>query len=245
MIARTGVFATTLFLTTALLAAPRATAPTRPAAQSRPALTTKPSGAREHNFARWEKDIAAFEAADRAQPPRKGGILFIGSSTIRRWTTLERDFPDCHVINRGFGGSEIVDSTHFAERIIFPYEPRMIVLRAGGNDIHAGKSAEQVFADYKAFVEKVHDRLPQTRIAYISTNPTPARWAERDASKALNAMIERYTRRRPYLKYIHTDDMVVGPDGRPRPELFVADGLHFSPEGYRLLADRVRPFLKD
>jgi len=91
----------------------------------------------------------------------------------------------------------------------------------------------------------VHARLPRTRIVYIATNPTPARWAERDATKALNTMIETYTRPRPYLKYAETYDMVLGPDGLPRPELFAADRLHFSPEGYRLLADRVRPFLAD
>jgi len=149
------------------------------------------------------------------------------------------------VINRGFGGSQIADSTFFAERIIFPYEPRVVVLRAGGNDLHAGKTPAQVFADYQAFVARVHARLPQTRIVYIATNPTPARWAERDAARTLNAMIEAYTRPRPYLKYVETYDMVLGPDGRPRPELFAPDRLHFSPEGYRLLTERVRPFLAE
>lgn len=216
---------------------------TRPATQSQSAQATQPSGQVAHNFARWEKSISAYEAMDRTQPPPEGGVLFIGSSTIRLWKTLDKDFPGHQVINRGFGGSEIADSTYFAERIIFPYEPRMIVLRAGGNDIHAGKSPEQVFADYKEFVTKVHARLPKTPIVYISTNPTPARWAERDATKVLNALIEKYARKRPYLKYLETYDMVLGSDGRPRPELFVADKLHFSPEGYRLLADRLRPLL--
>ena len=77
-----------------------------------------------HNFARWEKEIAAYERMDRTNPPPKGGVLFIGSSTIRLWKTLAQDFPDQRVINRGFGGSQIVDATHFAERIIFPYEPK-------------------------------------------------------------------------------------------------------------------------
>jgi len=216
---------------------------TQPAIQSRPALATKPAGPGDRNFARWEKEIAAYEAMDRAHPLPQGGVLFIGSSTIRRWKTLDKDFPNHRVINRGFGGSQIADSTHFAERIIFPYEPRMIVLRAGGNDINAGKSPEQVFADYKAFVAKVHARLPKTQIVYISISPSPARWAERDAYKTLNALIEKYTRQQPYLKYLDTYDMVLGSDGQPRRELFVADKLHFSAEGYRLLADRVRPLL--
>src|SRR5436190_536043 len=108
--------------------------------------------AAEHNFAKWEKEISAYEQADHTNPPPKGAIVFIGSSTIRRWNTLAVDFPDQPVINRGFGGSEIIDSTHFADRIIFPYQPRAVFLRAGGNDIHAGKTAGEVFSDFKDFV---------------------------------------------------------------------------------------------
>ena len=87
-----------------------------------------------HNFARWEKEIAAYERADQTNPPPKGAIVFTGSSTIARWKTLAQDVPSAPVINRGFGGSEIVDATHFADRIVFPPAPRMVCLRAGGND---------------------------------------------------------------------------------------------------------------
>ncbi len=228
---------------TVLLSVRPAWTQTRPARQKRPAVASKPAGKDGHDFARWEKEIAAYEAADRANPPPKGGIVFIGSSTVRLWKTLQKDFPDHHVINRGFGGSQIVDATHFAERIVFPYEPRMVVLRSGGNDIHAGKSAEEVFADFRAFVTKVHARLPEAAIVYVSLCPAPIRWAERDANKELNRMVERYVRRRPYLKYAETYDMVLGSDGQVRRELFVADQLHLNAEGYRLLADRVRPVL--
>lgn len=234
---------TRLLSCTLLVTAPPACSEPRPATPTWTAPATNTTVSAKHNFARWEKDIAAYEAMDRIDPPPKGCVLFIGSSTIRRWKTLERDFPDHRVLNRGFGGSQIVDSAYFAERIIFPYEPRIIVLRAGGNDIHAGKSPQQVFADYKDFVLKVHARLPKTQIVYISNNPTPARWPEWEANKALNTLIENYTRQRPYLKYLETSDMVLRPDGRLREELFVADKLHYNELGYRLLADRLRPLL--
>lgn len=197
----------------------------------------------EHNFARWEKDIAAYEQADRANPPPKGALLFIGSSTIVRWKTLARDFPEQRVINRGFGGSEIVDATHFAERLIFPHQPKMVFLRSGGNDLNAGKSAEQVFADFKEFVAKVHSKLPETEIVYISLSPSIARWKQADQEKSVNTMILEYVKKTPHVKYIETYPMVLGPDGQPRPELFVADKLHFSDEGYKLLIEKVRPFL--
>ena len=195
------------------------------------------------DFEKWEKEIASYEQADRTNPPPKGGLLFIGSSTIRLWKTLATDFPQQGVINRGFGGSQIVDSTHFAERIIFPYAPRMILLRAGGNDIHAGKSPELVFSDFRAFVAKVHEKLPDTQIAYIALSPSIARWDEKEKGEALNRMIREYTGEIPGLKYIAAESISLGPDGKPRPELFVADKLHFSPEGYKLLAESVRPHL--
>jgi len=203
------------------------------------------AGSAVHDFAKWESGIAAFEQKDRTSSPPKNAILFIGSSGIRLWTTLATDFPGHQVINRGFGGSQIVDSTHFADRIIFPYEPKMIFLRAGGNDLAAGKSPEQVFEDFKEFVATVHAKLPDTDIAYISLNPSIARWKQADKEKALNSMVEEFVRQTPHLKYIETYPMVLGPDGKPRPELFIADKLHFSAEGYKLLREVVRPFLPE
>jgi lysophospholipase L1-like esterase len=196
-----------------------------------------------HDFARWEKEIAAYEQADRTNPPPKGALLFIGSSTIRLWKTLAEDFPEHRVINRGFGGSQIVDSTHFAERIIFAYEPKMILLRAGGNDLWAGKSPDQVFIEFKEFVAKVHGRLPETEIVFISLCPSVARWKQADKEKALNALVQEFARQTSWVKYIETYSMSLGPDRQPRPELFVADKLHFNAEGYKLLADLVRPDL--
>lgn len=196
-----------------------------------------------HNFGRWEQDIAAFEQKDRTNPPPKHAILFAGSSGIRLWNTLARDFPGHQVINRGFGGCQIVDCTHFAGRIVFPYQPQMIFFRCGGNDLWAGKSPEQVFSDYREFVACVRAKLPETEIVFISWNPTPARWKQHEKEKALNTLVEEYTKQTPHLKYIECYDMVLGADGEPRPELFVADKVHFNAAGYKLLADRVRRYL--
>ncbi|MDD5139885.1 MAG: GDSL-type esterase/lipase family protein [Verrucomicrobiales bacterium] len=200
-----------------------------------------PGAETNHNFARWEKDIAAFERMDITNPPPKNAVEFIGSSTIVRWKTLTEDFPGQPVFNRGFGGSEIVDSTHFAPRVIFPYAPRMIVFRAGGNDLWAGKSPEQVFADFKEFTATVHAKLPETEIVFISWNPTPARWKQHEQEKELNRLVADFACQTPHLKYIEAYDLSLGADGQPRPELFVADKLHFNADGYKLLAERVRP----
>ena len=194
-----------------------------------------------HNFAKWEKDIAAFERMDATNPPPKGGVVFIGSSTIARWKTLAQDFPGQPVLNRGFGGSEIVDSTHFAARVIIPYAPRMIVLRAGGNDLWAGKSPEQVFADFKEFTTTIHAKLPEAEIVFLSLSPSVARWKQHEQEKEVNRLVEKFVHSTPHLKYLETYDLPLGANGEPRPELFVTDQLHFNADGYKLLAERVRP----
>lgn len=195
------------------------------------------------DFAHWAKEISAFEHIDRTNLPPPGAVLFTGSSTIRLWKTLAQDFPEHRVINRGFGGCQIVDCTHFADRIIFPFAPRTIFLRAGGNDIHDGKSPEEVFADFQEFVRTVHARLPATDIVFIGLCPSVARWKQADAENRLNRAVKKFARRALYVRYLECYAMTLGAAGQPRPELFVADQLHLNAEGYRLLAERVRPFL--
>lgn len=202
-------------------------------------------GEPNHNFTKWEREISAYERADLTNPPPKGGIEFAGSSTIARWKTLAADFPGQPVFDRGFGGSEIVDSTHFANRIIIPYAPRKIFFRAGGNDLADGKSPEQVYSDFQEFAALIHTNLPDTVIYYISWNPTPSRWKQHEAEKKLNDLVEGFVQGKPYLKYIEMYDLPLDAEGKPRPELFVADRLHFNADGYKLLAERVRPFVTD
>ncbi len=216
---------------------------TAPAPATAPSASPMPAPAKPHDFEKWEKAIAAYEAEDRENPPPKGGILFAGSSTIRLWETLAEDFPDHKVINRGFGGSEIVDSTHFADRIIFPHEPEQIILRAGGNDIHAGKLPNEVAADFKEFVRVVHERLPNTEIVYLTFNSSPRRWGENDKLQALNRKIRRMALNMPRVCVLDAYDISLNEKGQARPELFRDDMLHFNAEGYKVLAEVVRPYL--
>lgn len=195
------------------------------------------------NFSRWEKEIAAFEESDRTNPPPQNALLFTGSSTIRLWKTMAEDLPGHKVINRGFGGSQIVDATHFADRIIFPYKPKTVLIRAGGNDINAGKSPEQVFADFKEFVAKVHGKLPKTEIVYIALSPSIARWNNADKELALNALVKAFIKTTKLVKYLDDASISLGTDGKPRPDIFIADKLHFNAEGYKLFSASVRSFL--
>jgi lysophospholipase L1-like esterase len=186
-------------------------------------------------------EISAFEAADARAPQPPGGALFVGSSTIRLWPALAKDFPDVAVVQRGFGGSEISDVIHYAPRIVLPYRPRLIVFYAGDNDLNAGESPESVFRDFQSFVELVWRSLPDTRIAFVSIKPSGSRWHLAEKMRAANEMIRAYAGREPRLSYVDVFTPMLGADGKPREELFVADRLHLSERGYALWREILLP----
>lgn len=192
----------------------------------------------------FAKEINAFTAADATNPPPRSAILFVGSSSIRLWKTLAQDFPDLRVVNRGFGGSQIIDSVNYADRVILPHKPRHIVLYAGGNDINAKKTPQQVFADFQAFVAKIHAELPRTRISYISIAPNPARWTQVNNVREANRLIEEYTRHDSRLGFINVFPHMLGSDGQPLPDIYVADRLHMNPKGYEIWKGIVGPHLR-
>ena len=196
-----------------------------------------------HDYRKWEKNIADFEAADKESPPEKGSLLFVGSSTIVRWKSLADDFKSVPVLNRGFGGNQIKDSIFYAERMIFPYEPKAIFLRAGGNDINAGWPAEEVFNDFRTFVAKMRKRFPNIPIYYIGLSPTIKRIKQVAEGNKLNDLIAAWAKEQFGINYIDTRTLTLDKEGNVRPELFVDDMLHFSEAGYKLLAAALKPFV--
>ncbi|HUR60561.1 MAG TPA: SGNH/GDSL hydrolase family protein [Opitutaceae bacterium] len=193
---------------------------------------------------KWTAAIDKFTQQDATQPPPRNGVVFVGSSSIVKWTSLEKDFPGVKVINRGFGGSELGDSVFYADRIVTPYAPRAVVVYAGDNDLSAGKTPEQVFADFKAFVAKVHAKLPDTRIVYIAIKPSPSRWKIKDKGEKANALIAAECAKNPKLRFVDVWKPMLDAKGEPRPELFVADMLHMNPAGYAIWTPLVAKELK-
>jgi lysophospholipase L1-like esterase len=206
-------------------------------------LARRGGGGEAPAFARWEKEVAAFEERDRKQPPPKNGVVFVGSSSIRLWD-LAKSFPGLDAVNRGFGGSELADAVHFAPRLVLKHAPRLIVLYAGDNDLAAGKSPEKVFADFRAFVRAVHQALPKARIIFLPVKPSPRRWPLIGKMRQVNALVAAYCKRDERLRYVDVATPLLGADGRPRPELFARDGLHLNERGYALWASILRPHLK-
>lgn len=214
------------------------TAPAGKIAAKRRVATSRPTAE-----TRWEPAIRAFEEADRVSPPPKDAVLFIGSSSMRRWQDIATDLPQAPVINRGFGGSCIPDCTRYIDRIVAPYRPRMVVLQAGDNDIAVGHTAQQVFEDYLEFVRQVRRRLPDVKIAYMSIKPSPKRFANIAIVRETNAKIKKYAAEHDGLVYIDVFTPMMGPDGKPRPELFGPDRLHMTREGYEVWKAVVGPYV--
>ncbi|WP_254425155.1 SGNH/GDSL hydrolase family protein [Rhodanobacter sp. B04] len=201
--------------------------------------------ARGNDHAQWNPAIAAFEAADRAHAPAPGSILFIGSSSIEHWKSLAADFPELSVINRGFGGSVISDSTFFADRIVAPYHARAIVMYAGDNDLEEGHSPEQVRDDFAAFVRKVRAIDPAVPIAFIAIKPSVARAVLLPQIRLANALVRTYAATQKGVAYLDAFTPLLGKDGRPQPELFGEDGLHMNRKGYLLWINVIKPWVDD
>ncbi|MCC4594912.1 SGNH/GDSL hydrolase family protein [Xanthomonas campestris pv. phormiicola] len=228
---RAALLATCLFL----LGLHSALALTAPAAPKIPEQVSSPD---------WEQDMQRFAQADAAHPPKPGGVLFVGSSSIRFWTSLASDFPGVDTLNRGFGGSEIRDSTWYADRIVVPYRPRLIVFYAGDNDLNSGRSPQQLREDFLAFVARVRRDLPGTRIAYLAIKPSPARAALLPQVAEANALIRKAAAGLKRVDFIDVSTPMLGADGQPRAELFGPDHLHMNATGYALWRDIVRPYLQ-
>jgi lysophospholipase L1-like esterase len=192
----------------------------------------------------FENEIHAFELSDQKQAPPQHANLFIGSSSIRKWATLAQDFPSAKVINRGFGGSQIADSTRYADRIVIPYHPDRIFFYAGDNDLAAGKSPQQVLADYDAFLQKVRPALPQCDIYFISIKPSPSRAGIIEKVREANRLIEKYIQGKPHFAYVDVFTPMIGPDGKAPADLFVADMLHMNAKGYAIWARVLAPLVK-
>ncbi|MFZ0872469.1 MAG: SGNH/GDSL hydrolase family protein [Rhodanobacter sp.] len=199
--------------------------------------------ARENNHSQWDPEIAAFVAADQQHLPPPGSILFIGSSSIQHWKSLATDFPELSVINRGFGGSEINDSTFFASRIVAPYHARAIVMYAGDNDLQDGGEPEQVRDDFAAFVRTVRATNPDVPIAFIAIKPSVARAVLLPKIRQANALVRAYAATQHGVTYLDVFTPMLGKNGGPQPDLFGDDGLHMNRKGYLLWISVIKPWV--
>jgi lysophospholipase L1-like esterase len=228
-----------------LLAAAACASPARTPAQATAATQAAPAAAPAPlQLDRHENEIRAFETADRALMPAPGGIVFTGSSSIRLWRSLTTDFAGLPVLNRGFGGSTLPEVNHYFSRVVMPYRPRTIVLYAGDNDIAIGRTPQQVAADYRTFVGLVRDSLRDARIVFVGIKPSPSRWRFVEPQREANRLVREIVARDPLQTYVDVFGPMLGANGRPRPEYFVADSLHMTPAGYVVWRAQLSPHVR-
>jgi lysophospholipase L1-like esterase len=187
--------------------------------------------------------VAEYEAEDRAHPPPKGAILFAGDSQFYRWKTIHEDLAGYTLINRGIDSFQLEHLIQYVDRLVLPYEPRLIVLHVGGNDVHNGKSPERVLADFRALVARIRARYPRVRIVFSSITPGPGRWDEAPQRVATNKVLRDYIATQPDLGFIDLWSAMLTRDGKPREDLWVEDRVHPNHAGYLLRVELTKPFL--
>jgi lysophospholipase L1-like esterase len=190
-------------------------------------------------------EIKAFKHEDSISFPPPRSILFVGSSSFRVWKTLQQDFPDRTVINRGFGGSSFPDVIRYVDDIITPYKPRQVVLYCGDNDLAEADSitADMVMERFSELFKLIRKRLPKANIAFVSIKPSPSRQRLLPKIVQANALIKTFVQKQRRADFINIYDEMLDAQGNPRKELFVADMLHMNADGYAIWKKIIAPYL--
>lgn len=221
-----------------------ATAPTSaPVAAPASKPTSVPASRPAARRADLIDEIEKFEAADAAAMPAPGGIVFYGSSTIRLWKTADA-FAELPTINRGFGGSNMAQALMYDRRVVFKYKPKVVVLYEGDNDMQGGRSPGLVADEYKVFARRLRETAPDAKLVILSVKPSPSRWRLQPKMTELNATLKAFAdENAAWVTYVDLVPPMLGANGEPRPELYLADRLHMSEAGYAIWNDALRPVL--
>jgi lysophospholipase L1-like esterase len=188
-------------------------------------------------------DIQAFKSQDSLQPPPKGAILFIGSSSFTKWKDVANYFPGYTIINRGFGGSTLPDVTRYVDDIVTPYQPKEIVIYCGENDIANNDDSKVVADHFKDLFTAIRSRFPNVPIGFVSMKPSPSRVQFRHMITQGNQIIKNFLWTQQNTFYVNIFDLMLDPSGNYRPDLFGSDMLHMNASGYAIWAKAITPYL--
>ena len=192
---------------------------------------------------RFADQVEAYLKADEVKAPPQNAILFIGSSIFRKWEKLTEQMAPLPVFNRAFGGSQTHEVLYYMDRLVLPYKPRIIAYYCGSNDINAKVPPTEIFGNFQKFVERVHARLPDTKIFFVSINRAPEKmdkWAQVDEA---NRLVKKYCLKDSKLGYIDVNPVLFDKSGQPRYELYLPDKLHFLEPAYVEFTAVIKPVL--
>ena len=193
---------------------------------------------------RFADQIEAFLKEDSVNPPPKKAILFIGSSIFRQWAHLKEQMAPLPVFNRAFGGSRTEEVLEQMDKLVLPYEPRIIVYYCGSNDVNAGASAPDIFLHFKQFCDRLTGRLPNTQVFYVSINRAPQKMSKWDVVDSANALAKRYCNSTKKRGFIDVNPILFDKEGKPRIDLYRDDKLHFKDPAYEEITKIIKPVLQ-
>jgi lysophospholipase L1-like esterase len=193
----------------------------------------------------FSDEIQAFKNQDAANPPPVQAILFVGSSSFRKWTDVSSYFPGYTIINRGFGGSTFPDLIRYAPDIIFPYHPKQIVIYCGDNDLASSDTitSDSVFERFKTLFELIRKNLPGENIVYVSIKPSPSRAKLFKKMQKANLLIQTYLSINSQASFVNVFDKMLNPDGSIMTDIFLQDNLHMNAKGYAIWQKAITPYL--
>ncbi|PKP29232.1 MAG: hypothetical protein CVU01_01010 [Bacteroidetes bacterium HGW-Bacteroidetes-18] len=192
----------------------------------------------------WQTEIDAFDKLNGDNPMQEG-ILFTGSSSIRMWKDPAKDFNNPKILNRGFGGSQVIDLIENFDQVILKYHPQKIVIYSGDNDVEAGKSAEIVFGDFCTLYGMIKANLPNAKVYYIAIKPSLNRWNKVIEMQKANILINEFLNSKPNASFVDIFSPMIGISGKPEKKWFIEDGLHLTDEGYKLWTKILAPYIKE
>ncbi|HAK53602.1 MAG TPA: GDSL family lipase [Gammaproteobacteria bacterium] len=193
---------------------------------------------------RYRPAIEEFQNLSKRTPVSKGGIVATGSSSMGGWhSRIATDLAPLTVIPRGFGGSNMYDVRYFLPELVLQYEPRAVMIYEGDNDAALGASSEQVMLHFKAIVEELHVKLPQTRIYVLAVKPSPSRWHLWPVMAETNKRLAALSETNSLITFIDVATPMLGEDGKPLTSIFVEDMLHMNDKGYDIWRKVVREAL--
>ncbi|GAA4438598.1 SGNH/GDSL hydrolase family protein [Pontibacter saemangeumensis] len=191
----------------------------------------------------WD-EIQAYKQQDSAQMAPKDAILFVGSSSFRMWDSMQEMFPNHTVINRGFGGSNLLDLKYYLNDIVLPYQPKQIVIYSGENDLAGGTvQAPEVLARFQDVFQSIRQEMPQVPIVYVSIKPSPSRWQYKPVMEEANKLIRAYLKSQPKAKFVDVYSLMLDKGKKPKSEIFLDDSLHMNNKGYQIWQKALTPHL--
>lgn len=197
-------------------------------------------------WTQYEPSFQAFAEQDRAKPPVKGGILFVGSSIFRQWTDVPDMMAPLPVLNRAFGGSRTGDQLARFDQVVLPYAPKVIVYYCGSNDLKAkpADAPEVIFGRFREFSQRLRAALPATRLIYVSATRSPDRVPRWEQVDHYNALARAYCAATPGHTFVDLNPALVDANGHPRLDLYRDDKLHFHPPAYVAFTAIIKPVLE-